>query len=76
MIASKQKASGRVIVIQEERFKLKTDAGAVLLLRLSHGANVNSLDLCRFHETNAYVHVEYVGNSNLTNAVAQTVRPE
>lgn len=72
---AKKKVAGRVIVIQEERFKLKTDAGDVLLLRLSRSANVDPLELCGFHENDEHVEVEYVGDSNLTNAVARKVRP-
>ncbi len=67
-------ATGRVVVVQEERFRLKTDDGAVLLLTLKHDAAGDAVDFEHDVETAAHVAVGYEGEPNLESGVAHWVR--
>jgi hypothetical protein len=68
-----KQARGTIAVVQEERFRLVTDAGAGLLLTLSHKANVTPEDLWRYHRERTHVAVDYSGEPNLANGVAHRV---
>ena len=67
-------ASGRIIAVQEQRFRLATDNGQVLLLRLGHDADTDAAQLCELQEQGSQVTVEYAGAPNLTTGVARSVR--
>ncbi len=67
--------SGRIAVVQEERFRLVTDSGQALLLTLAHNSWTSAADLCRWHENGEHVRIEYEGEPNLTSGVARAVRP-
>jgi hypothetical protein len=66
-------ATGHISVVQEERFRLITDDGAGLLLTLSRKANASPDDLCKFHQANTRVRVEYEGEPNMPSGIARRV---
>jgi len=70
-----QVARGHITVVQEQRFRMVTDAGQGMLFTLSRGAQAHQADLHRFHEAYAHVAVEYMGEPNLASGVAQAVYP-
>jgi hypothetical protein len=65
--------SGRILLVQEERFRLATDSGQDYLLDLAHNANVGAPDLHRLHQQRRHVMVEYEGTPNLVSGVAHKV---
>ena len=70
----KLRARGRLVVVQEERFRLRRDDGRVLLLTLAHDATVDILDLERLERTGTLVDVSYEGQPNTESGVAHVVR--
>jgi hypothetical protein len=68
-------ASGHIAVVQEERFRLISDEGPGLLLTLSHKSSTSPGRLCRYHQAGTHVRVEYVGEPNLSDGIAEEVRP-
>ncbi len=72
--AEMRQASGHIIVVQEERFRLLTDTGQGLLLTLAHDAPLEGSDLCRLRDTNTHVLVEYAGEPNVSSGVAHSIR--
>ncbi|MCA1647321.1 MAG: hypothetical protein LC797_18305 [Chloroflexi bacterium] len=64
---------GRIIAVQEQRFRLLTDEGQVYGLTLSRGSRLDASVLSRLHADQARVTVEYSGESNLTGGVARNV---
>jgi hypothetical protein len=75
MRAQRHIATGSLIVVQEQRFRLLTDRGQGLLLTLAPTAPVQTEDLCRWYEAQMPVTVEYTGEPNLTSGIAHQVRP-
>jgi hypothetical protein len=69
-------ASGKIAVVQEERFRLITDDGQGLLLTLSHSARATPEDLWAYHRRSAHVRVDYSGEPNMASGVATSVREE
>ncbi len=63
--------SGRILSVQEQRFRVRADDGRVLLLRLSHSADAE--DLHTLQEQQVRVNVEYKGAPNLASGVASSV---
>ena len=70
-----QEVRGRILLVQEERFRVWTADGRGPLLTLAHNANASAEDLHRLHKTQAEVLVEYTGDPNLASGVAHSVRP-
>jgi hypothetical protein len=68
-------AQGTIAVVQEQRFRLITDAGQGLLLTLAHDAPLDAGELHRLHDANLHVVVEYEGEPNLDSGVAHSVKP-
>jgi hypothetical protein len=68
-------ATGYIILVQEQRFRLVTDAGRGLLLTLARDAGSSAGDLRRWHQTNTRVRVSYEGEPNLESGVTRLVRP-
>ncbi len=66
-------AQGTIAVVQEQRFRLVTDAGQGLLLTLAYDAPLDESDLHRFHDTGMHVVVEYEGEPNLASGVAHSI---
>jgi hypothetical protein len=68
-------AQGYIAVVQEQRFRLITDAGQGLLLTLAHDAPLDESDLHHLHDANLHVVVEYEGEPNLDSGVAHSIKP-
>ena len=66
--------AGRITIVQEQRFRLQSDAGQGLLFTLARGASASAADLRRFHAAGTHVVVEYTGEPNLASGGAQAVR--
>lgn len=65
--------AGRIIAVQEQRFKLLTDTGQVLLLTLDRRAPLEARDLCRMRDQRTPVQVDVRGEPNETGGVAHNV---
>lgn len=66
--------TGRITVVQEQRFRLVSDGGQGMLFTLAHDASVDAADLHRFHEQDARVRIEYTGEPNLASGCVHGVR--
>lgn len=66
-------ATGRITIIQEQRFRLVTDDGRGFLLTLSYKAPLELNDLTRLQRTHTRVLVEYTGEPNLTSGIAHRI---
>ena len=66
-------AQGTIAVVQEQRFRLITDAGQGLLLTLAYDAPLDESDLHRLHATGVRVVVEYEGEPNLESGIAHSI---
>ncbi len=66
---------GRILLVQEERFRLLGEGGQAYLFTLSHKAAAEADDLERWHEAGTPVMVEYEGEPNLESGVVHSVRP-
>lgn len=64
---------GRIIAIQEGRFRLLTRDGRGFLFTLSHKANIDTLTLGQWHERDHQVRVTYSGEPGLESGVARSV---
>ena len=73
-MVAKRLATGRIVVVQEQRFRLRSDAGSWLLLTLAHDAPLDAADLCRLRDAGARGEVEYGGEPGLAAGVARGVR--
>lgn len=74
-MTTKKQAHGHITIIQEERFRLATDAGQVYLFTLAHRASQKAADLQRFRDDNAPVTVEYTGDPGFDSCTALAVTP-
>lgn len=72
--AMPQTIEGRILIVQEDRVRLKTDDGGVLLLSLPHGCRWTMSELQRLHRENARVAVEYEGEPNTEEAALRSLR--
>ena len=66
---------GRLIQVQEQRFRLALDDGLTYLLTLAHNAPIEAADLQVLMRSGQHVMVEYEGQPGLTSGVAHGVRP-
>jgi hypothetical protein len=66
---------GKIVAIQEERFRLMSPEGQGYLLTLAKHTATGARDLAYWHETGALVEVAYSGQPHLDTAVAWDVRP-
>ncbi len=74
MIAGQvHEATGRIIAVQEERFRLLTDTGDTLLLTVATFAPFGPSDLKQWHKQDAHVRVTYTGEPNLVSGAARSV---
>ena len=65
--------TGRIIAVQEQRFRLLTVHGQGLLLTLAHNAGAEMQTLRQMQTSGAWVEVEYSGAPNLASGVAHRV---
>jgi hypothetical protein len=66
--------TGHITILQEERFRLVTDDGRVLLLTLAHNAGVGAEELHHFRQSGTRLCVEYEGEPDLASGVARSVK--
>ena len=66
---------GRIILVQEDRFRAVGSSGRGYLFTLSHRARAAHEDLARWHAADAEVLIEYEGEPNLASGVAHRVVP-
>lgn len=64
---------GRIIAVQEMRFRLLTVDGRGFLLTLSHRAHADTSDLHRWHQDNNVVQVTYSGEPGLDSGIARAI---
>ncbi|HEY8597771.1 MAG TPA: hypothetical protein VIL85_05030 [Thermomicrobiales bacterium] len=64
---------GRIIAVQEMRFRLLTTDGRGFLFTLSHRARADASDLHRWHQGDNAVRVVYSGEPGLDSGVARAV---
>jgi len=64
---------GRIIAVQEMRFRILTADGRGFLFTLSHRARADTSDLHRWHRYDSAVRVTYSGQPGLDSGVARAV---
>jgi hypothetical protein len=64
---------GRIITVQEMRFRLLTADGRGFLFTLSHRARADTDDLHRWHQRDSHVRVTYSGEPGLDSGIARAV---
>lgn len=65
---------GRIIALQEQRFRLRTEEGQVYVLTLARGSALQASALSLFHATQARVCVDFSGEPNMSGGVARNVQ--
>jgi hypothetical protein len=70
---SESTVTGRIIVVQEMRFRIVTDDGRGFLFTLARNANVGAGELHRLHARDAPVRIIYAGEPGLDTCVAKRV---
>jgi hypothetical protein len=68
--------TGRIIAVQEQRFRLLTDTGQVYLLTLGGQAGANADTLAHFQHDRTHLAVRFSGQPNLAGGVALQVRED
>jgi hypothetical protein len=71
----KKKLIGRIILVQENRFRLVGDSGKGYLLMLSHKTTAAQKDLERWRDAGIQVVAEYEGDPSLASGIAHRVEP-
>lgn len=66
--------TGRIIFVQEERFRMVDDEGRSFLFDLSYKAPVSHDDLVAWSRAKARLRVEYEGEPEMESGVAHRVR--
>ena len=66
--------TGKIIAIQEERFRILTDAGQGYLLTLAKSAPVSPFQLDVWRRAGVLVEVQFTGQPDLVSGVASDVR--
>ena len=64
---------GRIIAVQEQRFRLLTDEGQVYLLTLAAAAGLEPSDLARLQTEERQLTIQFDGEPNLKGGVARKV---
>ena len=65
--------AGRIIVVQEMRFRIVTEDGRGYLFTLAKNANIDTTELRRLHTRDTLVCVSYEGVPGLASCVAKRV---
>lgn len=68
--------SGRIVALQEQRFRLRTDDGQVYLLTLPANAHIDTRALADFQHRQAHLVVRFTGQPNLTGAVVRELHED
>jgi hypothetical protein len=74
-MARKKVVKGRILMVQEDRFRLVGETGKGYLLSLAHDAPVSGSDLSRMQDADITVLVHYEGEPNLDSGIAHVVEP-
>ncbi len=70
-----KRLAGRIVLVQEDRFRMVGTTGKGYLFTLSHKARTSSEDLRRWRRANLNVVVHYDGEPNLDSGVIYRVKP-
>jgi len=65
--------AGRIVAVQEQRFRLRTDGGQVLLLTLDRRAPLDGATLAGLHRRGTQVRVDFSGEPNLKSGLAHAI---
>ncbi|MHB8110335.1 MAG: hypothetical protein ACYDHW_09925 [Syntrophorhabdaceae bacterium] len=65
---------GRVIYVQEERFRMVDQKGRSFLFDLAHNAPVSDKDLINWSRSNTSLVVGYEGEPELESGIARSIR--
>ena len=71
---TRRRLQGRIILVQEDRFRLLDDSGRGCLFTLSHKSGIDQWDLERLRDADARVEIEFDGEPNLDSGVAVWVQ--
>lgn len=74
-MARNKAVKGRILLVQEDRFRLIGETGKGFLFSLAHNAPVSSSDLGRMHDAQMTVLVHYEGEPNFESGIALDVKP-
>ncbi|MEN6616435.1 MAG: hypothetical protein ABFD12_07745 [Syntrophorhabdus sp.] len=66
---------GRVIYVQEERFRMVDQKGRSFLFDLAHNAAVSDEDLVNWERLRTWVAVKYEGEPELESGIARSAKP-
>ena len=66
--------SGRIVAVQEQRFRFAADSGQILLLTLGRHAPLDAAALVAFKHSQAHLQVDFSGEPNLSGGVAHNLR--
>jgi hypothetical protein len=72
---ARKRAIGFVQFVQEQRFRLRTQAGTSFVPTLAQDARIAAAELGRFRVEQRLVEFDYAGEAGLTSGVAHAVRP-
>lgn len=74
MNRNKKEVVGRVILVQEERFRMVDEKGKSYLFDLSHNSSIRDKDLTDWSRTKTWLVVEYEGEPELESGIAVSVK--
>ncbi len=65
--------TGRILAVQEYRFRLAADDGRALLFTMNRFANIDLDQLCQMQKDSAHIKVEYEGEPDLESSTAHHI---
>lgn len=74
MNRNKKELVGRIILVQEERFRMVDDKGRSYLFDLSHNSSIKDRDLTDWSRERTRLVVEYEGEPELETGIAVSVK--
>ncbi len=72
-VAKRKRIAGRIITVQEERFRMVDETGRSYLLDLAHDARVTPDELKAWNDARTQIVVEYEGEPETDSGVARSV---
>lgn len=75
MKATGKQIRGRIVIIQEDRFRLVDTTGRGYLFSLPHSTDTSPADLQRWHDAGVGVMVAYTGEPGFSTGIARQVDP-
>jgi hypothetical protein len=73
-VAEEKEITGRIILVQEERFRMVDSRGRSFLFDLSHRAPVTNEDLISWSKAKTWLVVEYEGEPEMESGIAHSVK--